>query len=133
MRHPPTSSTLQNSRVFISRLCHRTPMYQPTFQHQPGKFSPPYQILPKFCPRSSSLESKELMLSRGDTTMYTFLNLTQVNLIDLFSLSCAFQSIQIPSRYRRPPLLLAVCYTVSGTPISTYPLRHLRLQLHPWI
>ena len=88
----------------------------------PRIFSPPYQVVPKFCPRSSSLESKKLMLSKGNTTMYTFLTSTQVNLIGSFPFSF-FQSIQIPSRDGRPPLPSAVCYTVCGTPISTYPLR----------
>lgn len=76
-------------------------------------FSPLYQLLPKSCPRSSSLESKELMLSKADTTVYTFLTSTQVNPIGPFPLSCAFQSIQMTSLDPKPPLLSAVCYTVN--------------------
>ena len=67
-----TSSRSKNFHI-SRQLSHPTPLYQPTSQNQLGIFSPPYQVLPKFCPRSSSLESKELMLSKGDTTMYTFL------------------------------------------------------------
>jgi hypothetical protein len=121
-----TSSRSKNChwmKTFILRLPHPTPFYQRTSQNQLGVFSPLYQLLPKSCPRSSSLESKELMLSKADTTMYTFLTSTQVNLIGLFPLSCALQSIQMTSLDHKPPLLSAVCYTVSGTPISTYPLR----------
>ena len=112
-------ATSQNSHVFISRL----PIYWPTSQPQLANFSPPCRVLPKFCPRTSSLEPKEPMLSRGDTIMYTFLTSTQVTLIGPFPLSCAFQSIQIPPRDGRLPLPSAVCYTVSGTLILTYPLR----------
>ena len=115
-----TSSRSKNFYIFVSR---RLSHYQPTSQNQLGIFSPPYQVLPKFCPRSSSLESKELILSNGDTAMYTFLTSTQVILFSPSPSSYSFQSIQIPSRDRRPRLPSAVCHTVSGTPISIYPLR----------